>query len=68
MFAISVDGMLRKEAIVILTNLIGLIATKFEKPLSQVHGWVNVRIVIGFMRPYYRMIRRSLLPSPLQYQ
>ena len=35
------DGMLGKEALVILTNLSLLMAEKLKEPISHVHGWVN---------------------------
>ena len=49
-FSLSVDGMLEKEAIVVLKILSRLIVEKIEEYLSQVHGWVNVRITIEVMR------------------
>ena len=55
-FFLSVDGMLGKEALVVLTNLSRLIATNLEEPLSQVRGWVNGRIAIAVVRSHYRMI------------
>ena len=60
--------MLGKEALVILTNLSQLIATKIEEPLSQVRGWVNVRIAITVARLYSHMIRSACLTSTIQYQ
>ena len=38
---LSLDGMIGKEALVVLTNLIELITTKVEEPLSEVCGWFN---------------------------
>ena len=64
-FVLSVDGMLGKEALIVLTNLIRLMAKKLEEPLSHVCGWVNGRIIIAVARSYSRMIRGDRLPSPL---
>ena len=64
LFVLTVDGILGKEALVTLNNLIRLIVTKIEEPLSQVRGWVNRWIESTVMRLYYRMILRASLPSP----
>ena len=64
-FVLSVDGMLRKEALSILTKLSQLIAIKIEEPLSQVRGWVNGQTAIVVTRLYSRMIRRARLPISL---
>ena len=40
-FILSVDGMLRKEALVVLSNLSRLVKEKLEETISHVHGWVN---------------------------
>ena len=45
-FSLSVHGIIRKEAIVVLMNLSRLMAVKLEEPLSHVCGWVNSRITI----------------------
>ena len=49
-FLISVDGMLFKEALAVLTNLSRLIQTKLEEPLLQVCGWFNGQIEIMVAR------------------
>ena len=64
-FVLSVDRMLGREALVILSKLSRLMAVKRAKPLSQLWGWVNVRIAIAVVRSYSRMIRGARLPSPL---
>ena len=58
--------MLGKEALVVLTDLSRLIATKLEEPLSQVRGWVNGQFKIVVVRSHSRMIRGARLPSPLR--
>ena len=63
-----VDSILGKEALVVLTNLSQLIATKLEEPFSQVRGWFNGLIEIVITRSYYRIICGACLPSPLRYQ
>ena len=45
-FSLSVDDMIGKEAILILTNLSRLVATK----IKHVFGWVNTCITIAFER------------------
>ena len=40
-FVISVDGMLGKEALVILAQLSQTMAAKMNKPILHVRGWIN---------------------------
>ena len=49
-FSLSVDGMLRKEALLIILNLSRIMAEKAEEHISHVRGWVNGRIVIAIAR------------------
>ena len=65
LFLLSVDGMLGKEALVVLTNLSRLISTKLKEPLSQVRGWFNGLITITATRSYSKMILRDCLTSSL---
>ena len=68
LFSLSVYGMRRKEALVVLTSFSRLMAKKIEEPLSHIRGWVNGRIVIAIARLYYRIICGVNLPSPLRDQ
>ena len=43
---IYIDGVLGKEALVVLTNLSQIMATKIEEPIFHVSGWINGRIAI----------------------
>ena len=65
-FFLSVDGMLGKEALVVLANLSRLVAAKMEEPISHVHGWVIGRIAIAVARSYSLMIRGAHLSITLQ--
>ena len=65
-FFLSVDGMLGREALVILSQLSRFMEKKREEPLSQVWRWVNGRIVIAVARSYSQMIHGARLPSPLR--
>ena len=47
MFVLSVYGMLGKEALIVLTNLSRLMASKMEKPILHVTDWINGRIEIA---------------------
>ena len=67
-FVLSVDGMLGKEAPVVLVNLSRLMAEKLKEPISHVCGWFNGRIAIAIARSYSRMIRGVCLPSTLWYR
>ena len=51
-FVISVDGMLGREVLVVLSKLSQVMAEKREEPLLQVKGWVKVRISIAVARSY----------------
>ena len=68
LFVISVNGMLGREALVVLANLSRLMATKIDEPILYVQSWVNRRIVIAVTRLYSRMICWDKLPSPLRDQ
>ena len=57
-FVLSVDGMMIKEALVVLTTLSQLMAVKIT-------GWVNRRIAIAVARSYSRVLRGARAPSPL---
>ena len=65
-FVLSVDGMLGRESLVVLSQFSQVMAEKREEPLSQVRGWVNGRIAIVIVRSYSQMIRVSQLPSTLR--
>ena len=51
-----VDGMMGKEAQVVLSTLSQIVANKMEEPISHVKGWVKVRISIMAARSYSCML------------
>ena len=51
-FLFSVDGVLGKEALVVLTDLSQLMAEKMEEPLSHVGFWISGWISIVVKRLY----------------
>ena len=55
LFIISVDGMLGKEAQVILSTLNQLMAAKMVELILHVKGWVNGHITIVVVKLYYQM-------------
>ena len=65
-FVISANGMLGREALVVLANLSRLMAVKMDESILHVRGWVNGQITIAVARLYSQMIRGARLPSPLQ--
>ena len=65
-FVLSVDRMLGREALAILSQLNLVMAEKREEPLSQVRGWVNGQITIDVAKSYSQMIRGARTPSPLR--
>ena len=64
-FVLSVDGMIGREVLVVLSQLIQAMADKRKEHPSQVRGWVNGRIAIAVASSYSRMIRGARLPIPL---
>ena len=64
-FVFSVDGMLGREALVVLSQLSQFMAAKRAEPLSQVRAWIKGRIAIAIARSYSQMIRGAQLSSPL---
>ena len=64
-FFLSVDGILGKEALVVLPNVSRLMAEKLEKPISHVCGCVNGRIAITVAAFYSHMIIGARLPNSL---
>ena len=59
LFVISVDGMLEKEYLFILTRLSQFMVEKMYKPILHVRGWINGRIAIAFATSYSCMIRED---------
>ena len=64
-FVLSADGILGREALVVLSQLIRFMAEKREESLLKVGGWIKGRIKIAVARSYSRMIRGYRLPSLL---
>ena len=50
LFVLSVDGMMEKEAQVVLATLSGLMAAKMDESISYVKDQVNSQIEITFTR------------------
>ena len=65
-FFLSVDGMMGKEAQVVLTTLSRLMAAKMDEPISHVKIWVNVRITIAVASSYSWVLHGAQVPSPLR--
>ena len=65
LFVISVEIMLEKEALVLISQLSQVMAEKREEPFSQVWGSLNGRITIAVEGYYSRMICRVRVTSPL---
>ena len=68
LFVLSVDRLLGREDLVVLSELSQVMAEKREEPLLQVRGWVNGSITIAVARSYSGIINRARLPSPLWEQ
>ena len=67
-FVLSVDRMLGRKSLVLLSQMSIVMAEKSEEPLLQVRGWSNVCITIAVARSYSQIIRIAQHPSPLWEQ
>ena len=68
-FVVSTDGLLLgKEAKILLKKLVSLrLAEKWEKPYSEVCGFVNARISIAFVRAIHLCLRGSRIATSKMY-
>jgi hypothetical protein len=55
----SMDGLFGKEAKTLLKKLSGLLAKKWDKPYSEVCGYVIARMSIAIVRATHLCLRRS---------
>ena len=55
-FFLSVDGMMVKEALVVLATLSLVMAVKMDEPIFHITGWVNGRIAIVLAMSYSRVL------------
>ena len=61
-FVASTDGLLGKESRTLLKKLSALLAEKWEKPYSEICGYVNARMSIAIVRATHLCLRRSRIP------
>ena len=62
-FVVSTDGLMGKEAKLIMSTLAAKLAEKWEKPYSEVCSYVNARMSIAIVRATHRCLRDSRIPS-----
>jgi hypothetical protein len=62
-FLASADGLLGKEAKILLRKLSAMLAEKWEKPYSEVYGYVNALMSIAIVRATHLCIRGSRIPT-----
>jgi hypothetical protein len=62
-FVVSADGLLGKEAKILLRKLSSMLAEKWEKPHSEVCGYVNARMSIAIVRATHLCIRGSRIAT-----
>ena len=62
-FIISIDGLLGNEAKSFLQHLSRMLAEKWQKPYSQVRGYVNSKISIACLRATHLCIRGCRVPT-----
>ena len=64
-FVLSVDGMLGKEAQVLLKQLSQIMVEKMEEPVSHMRGWIDRKVVIAVTRFYSHILCYASLPITL---
>ncbi len=62
-FLVPTDGLLGREAKALLKNLSARLAEKWDKPYSQVCGYVNARMRIAIVRDTHLCLRVSRVPT-----
>ncbi len=60
---VSTDGMLGREAASVIKRLSSLLAAKWEKPYSEVCGYVRARFSVAICRATNRCLRGSRIPA-----
>jgi hypothetical protein len=62
-FMASTDGLLGKESRTLLKKLSTLLAEKWEKPYSEICGYVNARMSIAMVRATHLCLGGSHIPT-----
>jgi hypothetical protein len=62
-FLASTNGLLGKESRTLLKKLSALLAEKWEKPYSEICGYVNARMSIAVVRATHLCLRDSRIPT-----
>jgi hypothetical protein len=62
-FVASTDGLLGKESPTLLKKLSELLTEKWEKPYSEIGGYVNARMSIAMVRATHLCLRGSRIPT-----
>ncbi len=62
-FVVSTDGLIGKEARLVLQKLLSLLADKWEKPYAVVSVYVNARMSIAIVRATHICLRGSRVPT-----
>jgi hypothetical protein len=62
-FVVSTDSLLGEEAKILLKKLSTRLAEKWEKPYSEVCGFVNARMSIAIVRVTHLCLRGSRIPA-----
>ena len=60
---VSADGLRGKEAKLLLKNLSAWLAEKWEKPFSEVCGYVNARMSIAIVKAVHLCLHGSRIPT-----
>ena len=63
LFVVSTDRLLGKEAKVLMRTIAAKLAEKWEKPYSEVCGYVNARMSIAIVRAMHRCLWGSCIPA-----
>ena len=60
---VSADGLLGREASFLLQRLSALLAEKWDKPYSEVCGFVRARMSVAVVRATHLCLRGSRIPT-----
>jgi hypothetical protein len=62
-FVVSADGLKGREATVFLKRIAALLSEKWQRPYSEVCGYVNARMSIAIVRATHLCLRGSRVPA-----
>ena len=62
-FVVSTDGLIGKEAKIVMRRITEKLADNWRKPYSEDSGYANARMIIAIVQATHRCIRGSRVPT-----